>query len=69
MKVISRKELIRKLRELGFEGPKKTGAHLFMHKGSMYMRMPGTEQPEISVGLQQALLHQLEIDIPVWELA
>lgn len=69
MKAISRKELISKLRALGFEGPMRTGDHYFMHRGSIFMRIPGNEKPEVSAELQQALLSQLEIETPVWKLA
>lgn len=42
---------------------------MFMHRGSMYIRVPGGESPKVSADLQEALLRQLEIDLPVWELA
>ena len=69
MKAISRKEFVRKFRALGFEAPKRAGAHLFMRRGSIYIRIPEVEKLEISGGLQWALLRQLEIDMPVWEMA
>jgi len=69
MKAISRKDLIRKLRALGFEGPIRTGDHYFMHRGSIFVRIPGNEKPEVSADLQLALLSQLEIETTVWKLA
>lgn len=69
IKAIPRRDLIRKLRALGFESPRRAGAHLFMRRGGMYIRVPGPEDPQVSVELQRALLRQLEIDMPVWEMA
>lgn len=69
LKTITRKEFVRKFRALGFEGPKKSGAYLFMRRGAIYLRLPEAEILQVSIGLQQALLKQLEIDLPVWERA
>lgn len=69
MSSITRMEFIRKFRALGFDGPKRTGSHLFMHRGSMYVRAPGVDSPLVSPGVQRALLRQLEIDEVVWEMA
>ena len=67
IKAISRNEFIRKFRVLGFESPKRMGAHLFMRRGDIYIRIP--ESLMVPAELQQALLRQLEIDRPVWEMA
>ena len=37
---ISRKELIRHLRQLGFDGPYSGGKHQFMLKGELTLRIP-----------------------------
>lgn len=69
MKSIPRKELIRKFQMLGFEGPRRTGAHMFMRRGGIYVRIPGSENVKISAEIQRALLRQLEIDSLVWQMA
>jgi hypothetical protein len=38
--VISRRELIRRFRRLGFEAPISGGRHQFMMKGSLKVRIP-----------------------------
>ena len=41
MKAISQKELIRKFRTLGFEGPISGGRHPFMKKGKFKIHILG----------------------------
>jgi hypothetical protein len=37
---VSRRELIRKFRRLGFSGPVSGGRHQFMQKGTLKIRIP-----------------------------
>lgn len=48
---LSRRELIRKLRALGFDGPFSGGKHQFMIKGQRKVRIPNPHGGDISSGL------------------
>jgi predicted RNA binding protein YcfA (HicA-like mRNA interferase family) len=48
---ISRRELIRRLRELGFEGPYTGGRHEFMLRGDRRLILPNPHRGDISVDL------------------
>jgi predicted RNA binding protein YcfA (HicA-like mRNA interferase family) len=69
MKPISRQELIRKLRALGFEGPLSGGKHPFMKKGRLKLHIPNPHQRDVSVDLLRRLLRQANITEEEWEHA
>ena len=69
MKPISRRELIRKFRALGFDGPISGGRHSFMQKGSLKIHIPGEHKRDIPVALQREILRQARIDVQEWEQA
>lgn len=69
MKPIPRRELIRKFRALGFDGPISGGRHAFMQKGSLKVHIPGGHRRDISVALQREILRQAGIDVRDWEQA
>jgi predicted RNA binding protein YcfA (HicA-like mRNA interferase family) len=69
MRPISRRELIRKLRALGFEGPFSGGKHPFMKKGRLKLRMPNPHYHDVSVDLLKRLLRQAGITEEEWEQA
>ena len=66
---VSRRELLRKFRALGFEGPFSGGKHQFVRKGSLKVRVPNPHGGDISVGLVTALLKQADINAEEWERA
>ena len=67
MRPISRRELIRRFRRLGFEGPDSGGRHAFMKRGPLKVRIPNPHRKDISVALQKEILRQAGIDESVWE--
>ena len=67
MPSISRRELIRRLHALGFEGPFSGGRHQFMSKGRFKLRIPNPHQHAISVALLNELLRQAGIDRDEWD--
>ncbi len=69
MKPISRRELIRKLRALGFEGPLSGGKHQFMKKGRFKLHIPNPHQRDVSGDLLRRLLRQANITEEEWEHA
>jgi len=65
---ISRKELIRKFRSLGFTGPYSGGRHQFMVKEELKVRVPNPHQAgEISDSLLREILRQAGISKDDWK--
>ncbi|MCI0559850.1 MAG: type II toxin-antitoxin system HicA family toxin [Nitrososphaera sp.] len=65
---ISRKELVRKFRALGFTGPFSGGKHQFMVKGRHKIRIPNPHSgKDISVGLVKEILRQANIGEADWD--
>jgi len=64
---VSRRELIRRLRRLGFTGPVSGGRHQFMVKGSLKLRIPNPHQRgDISGPLLREILRQAGITGEEW---
>ena len=61
-----RRELIRKLRTFGFEGPYAGGKHEYMVKGPLKLFIPNPHQGEIGKGLLSRILRQAGIDPDEW---
>jgi len=67
---ISRPELIRKLRRLGFSGPTSGGRHHFMKKGALKVRIPNPHRRgDISGALLSEILRQAGITREEWPRA
>lgn len=64
---ISRKDFIRCLRMLGFDGPYSGGKHQFMSKGDIVLHIPNPHQGEIGTELLIRILRQAKIDRKSWE--
>lgn len=64
---IKRKDLIRSLRQAGFEGPFSGGKHQFMVRGETTIRVPNPHQADIGVELLSRVLRQAGIDREEWE--
>lgn len=64
---IKRKELVRCLRKLGFEGPYVGGKHQYMVKGEIKLVIPSPHQGDISRDLLARILRQAGIDRDEWE--
>ena len=67
LKPLSRKELIRKFKALGFLGPFSGGRHQFMIKGSRKIRIPNPHYSDIDVSLLKEILRQAGISSTEWE--
>jgi len=65
--VISRKELIRKFRALGYEGPFSGGKHQFMVKGKQKIRIPNPHMSDIGMSLLKEILRQAGISSQDWD--
>ncbi len=66
MKPISRRELIRRLRFFGFEGPFSGGRHFFMKRSKLKLRVPNPHQGDISILLLKEILRQAGITVNEW---
>ena len=67
MKQVDRKELIRRLRLLGFQGPYSGTRHQFMKKGQLKLRIPNPHGSDIGVQLLKLILKQAGISDTQWE--
>ncbi len=64
---LSRKDLIRKFRGLGYSGPFSGGKHQFMIKGSQKIRIPNPHVGNISASLVNEILRQAGISSQEWD--
>jgi predicted RNA binding protein YcfA (HicA-like mRNA interferase family) len=64
---ISRKDLVRRLRKMGFEGPYTGGKHQFMFKGKITLTIPNPHKGGIGLELLVRILRQAGISRKEWE--
>lgn len=64
---ISRADLIRYLRRLGFEGPFSVSKHQFMRRGDRTVRLPNPHQGDVGKELLARILKQAGISREEWE--
>jgi predicted RNA binding protein YcfA (HicA-like mRNA interferase family) len=64
---VSRRDLIQRLRYIGFEGPFSGGRHEFMMRGTRRLTLPNPHRGEISTDLLSRLLRQVEVTREEWE--
>ena len=62
---VSRRELVRKLKGLGFEGPFPGGKHQWMRRGDC-LTIPNLDEGAIDPGLIRRILHQAGITLEEW---
>ncbi len=67
LRPISRKDLIRRLRVAGFEGPYSGGKHEFMVRDQLRLVIPNPHQREINRDLLARILRQADISREQWE--
>jgi predicted RNA binding protein YcfA (HicA-like mRNA interferase family) len=63
---VSWRILVKRLRELGFEGPFSGGKHSFMTKGDLVLTIPNPHNDRISASLLQGILKKAEISREDW---
>lgn len=66
-KPIPRRELIKSLRKLGFEGPYSGGKHQFMQKNNLTLTIPNPHKSDISKPLLLKILRQANISKEEWK--
>ncbi len=68
-KPIKRRELIRRLRTFGWEGPEPGSKHETMFKGRAKLTIPNPHQADIDWSLTKRILAQAGISTEEWEKA
>ena len=67
MATITREDLIRKFRKLGYQGPYSGAKHQFMKKGQQKIRIPNPHKGrDIHISLLKEILKQEEINHDEW---
>jgi predicted RNA binding protein YcfA (HicA-like mRNA interferase family) len=66
---VSRRELVRKLKGLGFEGPFPGGKHQWMRRGGLRLTIPNPHGGALDPGLIRRILRQAEITVDEWKNA
>jgi predicted RNA binding protein YcfA (HicA-like mRNA interferase family) len=64
---VSRRELVRALRRLGFDGPFAGTKHEFMVKGTLRLRIPNPPRGDIGADLLARILREAGISREEWE--
>jgi len=64
---VKRRDLIRYLKSLGFEGPYSGGNHQYMVRGTTRLRIPNPHQGDVGTGLLGRLLKQAHVSRSEWE--
>lgn len=64
---ISVSDLIRALRDAGFDGPFHGRKHRYMNRGTTVVAIPNPHGSSIDTGLLRRLLRRAEIDRSTWE--
>ncbi len=63
---LSRRELVRKLKALGFDGPSAGGKLQWMQRDDLRLTIPNPHGGEIDPGLIRRILRQAGITIEEW---
>ena len=66
-KPVKRRELIKALKEAGFDGPFTGGRHEFLVKGELRLILPNPHQGDISRDLLARILRQANLTREEWE--
>lgn len=66
LSAVSRRDLLRRLKQLGFEGPYAGGRHEFMARGSTRLVVPNPHRQEVRVDLLSRILRQAGVTREEW---
>ena len=64
---VSHRELVRRLRALGYSGPYVGGRHEFMLRGERRLIIPNPHRGDISADLLARLLRQADVTREAWD--
>jgi predicted RNA binding protein YcfA (HicA-like mRNA interferase family) len=63
---VSRGDLLRRLKDFGWEGPISGGRHQFMVKGQVHLTIPNPHGHDIGVNLLKVILREAGISREDW---
>ena len=63
---VSWRELVRRLRRLGFEGPYEGGRHPSMVRGEVVITLPNPHRGDVSIDLLQRILRRAGVTRKEW---
>lgn len=63
---LSRRQLVTRLKALGFDGPFSGGRHQFMSRGETDVHIPNPHQSDIGVALLKRILRQAGVSNEEW---
>ena len=63
---VSWREMVLRIRKLGFDGPYAGGKHLYMIKGDLVLTIPNPHRGSISPDLLSRILRQADISREEW---
>lgn len=63
---ITRRELVKRFWQLGWEGPRHGAKHDFMVKDRLKVRIPNAHTQDVGVGLLATILKQAHISREEW---
>lgn len=66
LSAVSRRDLLSRLRQLGFEGPYTGGRHEFMVRGSTRLVVPNPHRQDVRVDLLVRILRQAGVTREEW---
>ena len=66
LKPVSRRVLVARLSELGFEGPFAGGRHQFVCRGDLDVVLPNPHRGDVGVGLLARILRQAGVTVAQW---
>ncbi len=66
-KPVKHREMLRRLRALGWQGPYHKGAHPFMIKNEMRLTIPNPHRGDIDWSLMKQILERASIPPEEWE--
>lgn len=69
VRALSRRQLVAKLRALGFSGPYSGAKHQFMLKGRLRLRIPNPHGRDTPVSIIRQMLREAGISEQDWEEA
>ena len=64
---VKRRDLVRYLRRLGFDGPEPGGNHEYMTRGATQLPIPNPHHGDISQALLARILKQAGVSREEWE--
>ena len=67
LRPVSRREMIKRLKNLGFDGPFSGGRHQFLVRADVRLVLPNPHRGEIGVDLLSRILRQAGISRDQWQ--